>query len=223
MIFNRNDNVKPKVLTLTKTQPQILPGKNQAWLITAEGKVITLDSVQNGTLTVQGNIRINKRVGLLVYNVSDPVKEGLPIVYNTLSTPRGGRYQVVLPDGSKVWLNSASSLHFPTAFIGNLRIVELTGEAYFEVTKNKKKPFLVKVRDMEVKVLGTHFNINAYPDENTIKTSILEGRVKITKGKATALLKSGEQALLSNQESKMKIIDTNMDEVVAWKNGLFQF
>jgi transmembrane sensor len=122
-----------------------------------------------------------------------------------------------------VWLNSASSLHFPTAFKGNLRVVELTGEAYFEVTKNKAKPFLVKVRDVEVKVLGTHFNINAYSEENAIKTSILEGRVKITKGKTIGLVKSGEQALVSNKECEMKIIDTGMDEVVAWKNGLFQF
>jgi transmembrane sensor len=223
VIFNRNVNAKLKGLPLTKTQPRILPGKNQAWLTTADGKVITLDSLQNGTLTVQGNTRINKQDGLLIYNVSDPAKQGLPIVYNTLSTPRGGQYQVVLPDRSKVWLNSASSLHFPTAFKGNLRVVELTGEAYFEVTKNKAKPFLVKVRDVEVKVLGTHFNINAYSEENAIKTSILEGRVKITKGKTIGLVKSGEQALVSNKECEMKIIDTGMDEVVAWKNGLFQF
>ncbi|MEO8415934.1 MAG: FecR family protein [Ginsengibacter sp.] len=223
VIFNKNDDAGLKVLPLTKTQPRILPGKNQAWLTTADGKVITLDSLRNGTLTIQGNTRINKQGGLLIYNVSNPAEPGLPIVYNTLSTPRGGQYQVVLPDRSKVWLNSASSLHFPTAFKEKLRVVELTGEAYFEVTKNNNKPFLVKVRDMEVKVLGTHFNINAYPDESTIKTSILEGRVKITKGKAIGLVNSGEQALLSNKESKMKIIDRNMDEVVAWKNGLFQF
>ncbi len=218
-IFSRNDHAKPKGLPLTKTQPHILPGKNQAWLTIADGNVIILDSLQNGTLTVQGNTTINKQGALLIYNVSDPAKQGLTIVYNTLSTPSGGQYQVVLPDRSKVWLNSASSLHFPTAFKGNQRVVELTGEAYFEVTKNKEKPFLVKVRDMEVKVLGTHFNINAYSDENNIKTSILEGLVKITKGKTTGLLKSGEQGLLSDKESKMKIIDTNMDEVVAWKNG----
>ncbi|MEP6949433.1 MAG: FecR family protein, partial [Ginsengibacter sp.] len=223
VFFNRNDNAKPKVLPFTKTQPHIIPGKNQALLTTSDGKVVILDSMQNGALTVHGNIRINKQDGLLIYNVSELADQGLPILYNTLSTPRGGQYQVVLPDGSKVWLNSASSLHFPTAFEGNLRIVELTGEAYFEVTKNKERPFLVKVGDMEVKVLGTHFNINAYPDENIIKTSLLEGRVKITKGKATGLLQPGKQALLSNGESKMKIIDANMDEVVAWKNGLFQF
>ena len=223
MVFDRKHDTKPKVVRFTEIQSPIVPGKDQALLTTADGKVITLDSVHSGTLTVQGNTRIKKQGGLLIYNVSDPEKQGLPIVYNTLSTPKGGQYQVVLPDGSKVWLNSASSLHFPTAFTRNLRIVELTGEAYFEVAKNNKKPFLVKVRDMEVKVLGTHFNINAYSDEKVIKTSLLEGRVKITKGKATGLLKPGEQALLNNTEDKMKIFNTNMDKVVAWKNGLFQF
>ena len=115
----------------------------------------------------------------------------MPVTYNTLSTPRGGQYQLVLPDGSKVWLNASSSLHFPTAFTGKNREVELTGEAYFEVAKNKEKPFHVKVNDMQVEVLGTHFNINAYEDENAIRTSLLEGSVKITKGATSGFAETG--------------------------------
>jgi transmembrane sensor len=179
--------------------------------------------MQNGTLLQKGATKITKQGGLLIYNDSGSTNQDAPIVYNTLSTPRGGQYQVVLSDGSKVWLNAASSLHFPTSFTGNQRVVELTGEAYFEVTKNKKKPFFVKVGDMQVKVLGTHFNINAYSDESSIKTSLLEGSVKIAKGKVTGLLNPGEQAVLDNQNDKVEIKKVNMDEVMAWKNGIFQF
>lgn len=221
-LVNKKDNVRSAVCLKKKNHSPILPGGNKALLTTSDGSTIILDSMQNGTLTQQGNTKINKQGGLLIYNVSTS-KPGASVVYNTLSTPRGGQYQVVLSDGSKVWLNAASSLHFPSAFTGGQRIVELTGEAYFEVAKNRLKPFLVKVGDMEVKVLGTHFNINAYSDENAIKTSLLEGSVKITKGNVTGLLKPGEQALLNNKEPKIKITLADMDEVMAWKNGLFQF
>ena len=135
-------------------------------LTMSDGSTIVLDSMQNGMLQ-QGNIKINKQGGLLIYNGSASTPQsGAHVVYNTLSTPRGGKYQVVLPDGSKVWLNASSSLYFPTAFTGNIREVVLTGEAYFEVAKNKEKPFRVKVGSMQVNVLGTHFNINAYEDES---------------------------------------------------------
>jgi ferric-dicitrate binding protein FerR (iron transport regulator) len=113
------------------------------------------------------------------------------VSFNTLATPRGGQYKVVLADGSEVWLNASSSLRFPTVFTGNQREVELTGEAYFEVAKNKERPFRVKVGDIQVNVLGTHFNINAYADESAVKTSLLEGSVKIIKGKTSGLLKPG--------------------------------
>ena len=134
----------------------ILPGRNRAVLITSEGKTIVLDSVQNGIIAQIGNNKISKQDGLLIYNASALAKMGTPSTYNTIVTPLGGQYQVVLSDGSKVWLNSGSSLHFPIGFADSQRIVELTGEAYFEVAKNKEKPFLVNVGDIQVKVLGTH-------------------------------------------------------------------
>lgn len=222
ILYKKNDSTA-KMVAVNEKHTSIKPGGNKAVLTTSDGSTIILDSIQNGTVLQKGGTKISKQGGLLIYNISASIKPDVPIGYNTLTTPRGGQYQIVLADGSKVWLNAASSLHFPTAFSGNQRVVELTGEAYFEVAKNKEKPFLVKVGDIQVKVLGTHFNINAYPDENAIKTSLLEGCVKITKGNATGFLKPGEQALLNNKENKVEITNANMDEVMAWKNGLFQF
>ena len=221
--FDKKNDTKAKVLLIAEKHSLVLPGGDRALLTMSDGSIIVLDSMKNGTLAQQGSTNVNKQGGLLIYDTHASSIANAPVVYNTLSTPRGGQYQVVLPDGSKVWLNAASSLLFPTAFTGRQRKVELTGEAYFEVAKNKNKPFLVKVGDMQVKVLGTHFNINAYSDENAIKTSLLEGSVKITKGNATGLLKPGEQALLNNKEDKVEITKANLDEVMAWKNGLFQF
>lgn len=222
-ISDKGYSVKTKVDGITPAFSHILPGGNRAVLITSDGSTIVLDSVQNGTVTQQGNAKINKQAGLLIYDASAFARPGTSTVYNTLSTPKGGQYQVVLSDGSKVWLNAASSLHFPTAFTDSQRIVELTGEGYFEVAKNREKPFLVRVGDVQVKVLGTHFNVNAYGDESAVKTSLLEGSVKITKGNANGILKPGEQAVLNNKDDRLEIGKTDMDAVMAWKNGLFQF
>jgi len=222
-MLNKKDDTNGKVVATNKKHTPIVPGGNRAVLTTSDGSTIILDSLQNGTVIQKGATKISKQGGLLIYNISASTKTDIPVLYNTLSTPRGGEYQVVLPDGSKVWLNSASSLHFPSTFTGNQRVVDLTGEAYFEVAKNKENPFLVKVGDMQVKVLGTHFNINAYSDEDAIKTSLLEGSIKITKGNTSRLLKPGEQAVLENKEGQVEITHANMDEVMAWKKGLFQF
>lgn len=221
------DNIAASIRTSeTKKTLAILPGGNHATLTLADGSTITLDSVKNGSIK-GGSAIINKKGGLLVYDASRS-KAGAPVSYNTLTTPRGGQYQVVLPDGSKVWLNASSSLHFPTAFIGKDREVELTGEAYFEVAKNKNKPFHVKVDGMQIEVLGTHFNVNAYPDENDIKTTLLEGSVKLKSGSASGLLQPGQQGILDKDPDKsggyqIEIKNANMDEVMAWKNRLFQF
>ena len=212
-----------KTVAINEQRHIIQPGGTKAVLTISDGSRIVLDSIQNGTVVHAGSTTISKQGGLLVYKVSNSSTGEETVVYNTLSTPRGGQYQVILPDGSKVWLNAASSLHFPSAFKGEKREVDLTGEAYFEVTKNKKKPFLVRVGDMQVKVLGTHFNINAYGDEGVIKTSLLEGSVKITKGSASGLLKPGQQAVSGTAEDKVEIRNADMNEVMAWKNGLFQF
>lgn len=200
----------------------ILPGGNHAILTMADGSTILLDSIQNGHIH-QGNAIINKQTGLLIYNGQLSSNSGTNVAYNTLTTPRGGQYQVVLPDGSKVWLNASSSLYFPTAFIGKQRDVELTGEAYFEVAKNKEKPFHVKVNGMQIEVLGTHFDVNAYADEDDIKTTLLEGSVKIERGSISGLLKPGQQGVLEKKNNDLEIKKANMDEVIAWKNGLFQF
>ena len=213
------DQITASIAPSEKT-PAISPGGNHAILTIADGSTIVLDSVQKGKI---GNIIINKQNGLLIYDGSLSPKAGAPVTFNTLTTLRGGQYQVVLPDGSKVWLNASSSLHFPTAFIGKQREVELTGEAYFEVVKNREKPFHVNVNGMQVEVLGTHFNINAYSDHDVIKTSLLEGSVKIRKGKLSDLLKPGQQGIFDKKEDKVEIKNVNMNEVIAWKNGLFEF
>lgn len=220
-LFDKKENNKAKLVAVEKKNSPILPGGNRALLTMSDGSTIVLDSIQNGILQ-QSGAKIKKQNGLLIYNGVSSVS-GANVVYNTLSTPRGGQYQVVLPDGSKVWLNASSSLYFPTAFNGPIREVVLTGEAYFEVAKNKEKPFRVKVGDMQVNVLGTHFNINAYKDESSIKTSLLEGSVKLVNGLHTDLLKPGQQAVLNKKEDKVEIRNADMNEVVAWKNGLFQF
>lgn len=203
----------------------VAPGKNKATLILANGKKVILSDAVNGQLAKQAGVIINKnKNGELVYIVH-PVadNEHASVQFNTLQTSRGEQYQVVLPDGSHVWLNAASSLKYPTAFVGSERVVELTGEAYFEVAHNKAKPFKVKTQQQEVEVLGTHFNINAYSDERVIATTLIEGSVKVssTANHKNMIIKPGQQATISDDGLSVKEVDT--DEVIAWKNGYFQF
>jgi ferric-dicitrate binding protein FerR (iron transport regulator) len=147
----------------------------------------------------------------------------MPLQYNTLSTPRGGTYQLVLPDGSKVWLNAASSIRYPTAFTAKQRQVEMTGEVYFEIAPRKNQPFKVKVNEMEVDVLGTHFDINAYTDESAIKTTLLTGKVKVKGGEQVRMLTAGQQVRLNRQGQLNLIRHVDVASVVAWKRGLFYF
>lgn len=217
----------PERTTLKKmaTSPQredILPGGNRAVLTLSNGSVITLDSSAQGLLAHQGNASISKPAnGVINYKLLND--NSASVVYNTLSTPRGGQYQIVLPDGTKVWLNSASSLHFPTSFNGNKREVQMTGEAYFEVASNASKPFLVSVDGMTVKVLGTHFNIMAYDDANVIKTTLLSGSVSVHEAGASELLVPGEQAQITKGGKMSLMENANTGEAIAWKNGLFWF
>ena len=211
-----------------KRNNDIVPGGNKAILTLADGSSIALDSFKNGTLARQGNIQIIKgENGELLYLVDQ--QNSTLAGYNTVSTPRGGKYEIVLSDGSKVWLNAASSLTFPASFKGKARDVTLTGEGYFEISKNKSMPFNVTVNDMRVEVLGTHFNVNAYNDENSISTTLLEGSVKVMKavsgnsGSPAILLKPGEQANLT-EEGNLKINShPNIEEIVAWKDNNFEF
>jgi len=213
---------EPKAKMVSNVFHDAPPGGNRATLTLANGKIIILDSVQNGIIVKMANFEVNKtKDGQLVYHVveNNTQRPG----FNTLSTPRGGQYQVVLPDGSKVWLNAASSIKFPSVFRGKIREVELKGEAYFEVAKNAAMPFKVKSAHAQIEVLGTHFNVRAYDDEKAMKTTLVEGAVKITSGNSTNVLKPGDQAVL-NGDNGMKVInDVDAELETAWKNGLFQF
>ena len=206
------------------------PGGNKAILTLADGSNIVLDSAHNGALTQQGNSKVIKlNNGQLAYQSGAGGKMSAGgqmlanVQYNTIATPRGGQYQVVLPDGTKVWLNAASSLKFPTAFAGDRRRVELTGEAYFEVAKNAALPFIVHSSGSDVEVLGTSFNVNAYDDEETIRTTLLEGSVNVSGGVGHTLLKPGQQAQLDRKGDLRLVADANTEEAIAWKNGYFQF
>ena len=226
-ILNKPVNEQPVAAT-SKLHPQdkLVPGTDKAVLTLANGNQIILDSAGNGALTQQGNIKIIKLDdGRLSYNsLKDKPQE---VLYNTISTPRGGQYQVVLSDGSKVWLNAASSLRFPVSFTGDKRAVALSGEGYFEVAHDAGKPFTVSVNGTEVHVLGTHFNINAYSDEATVKTTLLEGSVKVSKGNTGKMISPGEQAVTGNNDNvvnpEIGVQQVDVDAVTAWKNGRFVF
>lgn len=215
------DNYNAQNKVIKKLQP-ILPGSDKALLTLSDGTTITLDSAKNGQLAHQGKVKIYKSSqGKIMYDATESNGQlQNTFVSNTISTPRGGQYQLVLPDGTKVWLNAASSIKFPTNFYGNERSIELTGEAYFEVAKDKAHPFIVNVNNMQVQVLGTHFNIMAYKDEISTKTTLLEGSVKIIKDKKQQLIIPGEQASVAEG---IKILKVNVAEVMEWKNGNFNF
>jgi len=219
---------KAPVQQITNNRPlknDIAPGGNKAILTLSSGKKIELNSMNNGLLATENATEIKKTADGKIIYTAEGTAYGTPVVYNTVTTPRGGQFGIVLPDGSKVFLNAASSLRYPTAFNGNERKVELTGEAYFEVAHNAAKPFKVSSNGQTVEVLGTHFNINAYNDEAVIKTTLLEGAVRISKDGQQAILKPGDQAQLANLMSDAKITITQVDteNAVAWKNGLFVF
>lgn len=221
--FNRHkqDGIARTEIKKNGYRNDVPPGGDKAILTLADGSTITLDDAKNGTLAQQGATKVIKLSGKLSYNQTDAGDKA--VVYNTISTPRGGQYQIELADGSQVWLNAASSLRFPTAFTGNERTIEITGEAYFEVAKDISKPFIVKVEGASVQVLGTHFNVMAYKDEGTLKTTLLEGSVRFVSGNNASLLKPGQQSQLTN-EGKISVTNgVDVDEVVAWKNGLFHF
>ena len=223
----------PKTDRVTVNKPVIIkdisPGGNKAVLTLADHSTIVLDSAASGKLAQQGRTAIIKsKEGRLEYRPAGGAggKDGANVSYNMLSTPRGGQYQLVLPDGSKVWLNAASSIRYPTAFSGPARQVDITGEAYFEIAKDAHRPFTVRVGSPagekgEVRVLGTQFNVNAYSDEPAVRTTLLEGAVKVTKGAAAATLKPGEQAELQQSGAFRIIPDADVDQTMAWKNGHF--
>jgi transmembrane sensor len=200
----------------------VAPGKNGAILTLMDGSQVVLDSLGNGWLTTQSGTKVQLVNGQLVYEAgaAPPVAVG----YNTMSTPKGRQFQLVLPDGSKVWLNAASSIRYPIVFNGGERKVAITGEAYFEVAHDASKPFRVMVNnETEVEVLGTHFNINAYHNEESINTTLLEGAVRIRNNQQRIVLSPGQQAQVSNQQDIKVVDDVDVEKVMAWKNGVFNF
>lgn len=209
----------------TQVYSAIAPGKNAATLTLADGKKILLTETASGKLASESGVRISKTAeGMVRYEIiaADSVKTGAALKYNTLTTALGQQYQVLLPDGTKVWLNNASSLKYPVCFNNTKkREVELTGEAYFEVAKNARHPFIVKTEQQEITVLGTHFNVNAYNNEPELKTTLLEGSIQINAKDLERVIKPGEQATWSNNQLKVKEIDTEL--AVAWKNNQFMF
>lgn len=211
-----------KELIAEKTAALIVPGGNKAVLTLSNGKQIILNDAANGTLEKNQNFSVEKQKdGLLVFSVKNFTPNNKSTTLNKIETPRGGIYQVILPDGSHVWLNSASSISFPAQFDKTERRVSITGEAYFEVTHDKKRPFRVLSRDQTIQVLGTKFNVNAYSDESSTQTTLLEGSVKVSTPEVSKLLKPGEQAQMRNKQ--VNIMPANIESVMAWKEGFFQF
>lgn len=218
-----NDN---NIKVAIKQSHDINPGGHKAILTLANGKKVILSDQKTGQLATQNSITINKeKDGLLIYDASGSIihSGSDEIAFNTIETPRGGQYQIILPDGSKAWLNAASSIRFPVMFKGNERKVEITGEVYFEVSHNKKMPFRVVSSDQVIEVLGTHFNINAYDDELVSKTTLLEGSVKVYSAnlRESRLLYPGQQSVVS--QSGIKVQRADIEEATAWKNGYFKF
>ncbi|HWK06749.1 MAG TPA: FecR domain-containing protein [Puia sp.] len=200
----------------------VAPGGNKAILTLSNGQTITLTGAQNGQLAAQGKTRITKTAdGQLRY---DPSGKGGSTMMNTVSTPRGGQYQLVLSDGSRVWLNAASSIHYPVAFSDKERKVVITGEAWFEVTPDKSRPFVVTAGEQTIKVLGTQFDIDSYADEPLNKTTLVEGSVQVSKGTNSVILKPGQQSKTEAGDEKLAVVPgIDIDAELAWKSGDFVF
>lgn len=216
---NKTNGVVTAEKTPTPAQ-DILPGGNKATLTLADGTAIILDSAVNGNIAQQGNAAVIKlENGAIKYNLKG--RGAGEIMMNTMSTPRGGQYQLILPDGTKVWLNAASSITYPAVFTGNDRKVKVRGEAYLEIAKDKHKPFFVDIDGRSsVQVLGTSFNINSYADEGIITTTLVDGSVKVNN---TTMLQPGQQAIITLPSRPLRVINANIEQTLAWKNGLFNF
>lgn len=224
LVLNSTDEKELVVSNSQHLQTEIGPGTNKAVLTLGDGSAIVLDEAKNGNLARQGNSKVVKlENGRLAYETERGAAE--EIATNTLSVPRGGQYTLTLSDGTRVWLNAASSIKYPTAFAGAERVVEVTGEAYLEIAKNAKQPFIVRTKGTEILVLGTSFNVNAYADENAVRTTLINGSVKITKSSnaVAAMLLPGQQAETGGNTDGVKVGTVDTEQVLAWKNGFFSF
>ncbi|MGX5819507.1 FecR family protein [Chitinophaga lutea] len=197
------------------------PGGNKAVLILADGSEIALNEADSGRIASQGDALVSKTGhGQLVYQGGG--SQDTTTVYNTIAIPRGGQYSIALPDGSRIWINAASRLRFPVRFSGPERIVELEGEAYFEVARNERQPFRVRTRNMDVEVLGTRFNVNAYADEPTVSATLLEGKVRLHAGGNSSVLTPGWEGTFT-AAAGLATRRADIDRAMAWKNGYFVF
>ena len=223
-------NTKSTQVDYTRHKKQdLIPGSNKAVLTLAGGRTVILNDASKGSIASEGAVAISKAgEGKVVYNSAGTTstQKNYLVAFNTLTTPRGGQYSVTLSDGTKVWLNAASSIKFPTVFNGNSREVEITGEAYFEVAHNAAKPFRVISNNQKIEVLGTHFDVNAYADESDIKTTLFEGKVKVSTKNKNATLYPGQQAQIKTADAEAAIAVNTLqhaEETIAWKNGFFEF
>jgi transmembrane sensor len=216
----------------------VAPGENKAKLVLGNGNVVVLSGIKNGAISEEGGVKVAKQDDKLIYVTPTGKTAGDEVVFNVISTPKGGQYQVVLADGTKVWLNAASSLRFPTSFKGPERRVDISGEAYFEVAKNAAMPFKVFVSpktelspdqpespdQFQVEVLGTSFNVMSYENEKSVNTTLLEGAVRVKKAGEERLLQPGQQARYDrNTLHEIKVSEGDEEQAIAWKNGLFLF
>ncbi|MBX2922135.1 MAG: FecR domain-containing protein [Chitinophagaceae bacterium] len=226
-LFTNGSKRSLDIVASEKDTTWIMPEHNKAMLTLADGSIIALDAVTDGNISEQHGVKVIKIDSALLSYKNNNNHQSQPHApaFNTITVPVGGQYQLILADGSHVWLNSASSLTFPVAFIEEKhRKVALKGEAYFEIAKDASKPFIVGTGNMQVEVLGTHFNVTAYPDEEDIKTTLLEGSVKLSSNNDQTLIRPGEQGiLLHGSTAPFKVGKANIDEVIAWKEGRFRF
>ena len=223
--FSNKETMDAPIMVI---QEDIQPGGDKAVLTLDDGSQIILDEAKMGILASEGSTSVQKKdKGLIAYQTGlDNIRrdDGQPVEvkFNTISTPQGGQYKIVLPDESEVWLNALSSIRFPTSFEGDSRNVDITGEVYFEVKEDTLKPFLVKTPGQTIKVLGTQFNINAYENEPAILTTLVEGSIELVAGNRSIRIQPGQQTV-NDKYNKMNVQKVNTDQVIAWKDGLFQF
>ncbi len=234
LIQNQQQELSPAYTVESRLKQDVDPGTNKAVLTLSDGTVLNLDESKSGVLADQGGAQIKKlEDGEVAYTSAENPQNGNlgENVFNTITIPRGGQYQLVLPDGTKVSLNASSSLKFPVSFTGNSRVVELEGEAYFEVAtvyrknSSQRQPFIVKTSSQQIEVLGTHFNVNAYRNEEVVKTTLVEGKVRVSSivTKETRTLNPGQQTQIAKTGHIRLLKDIDVEEVTAWKDGMFYF
>lgn len=213
----------PRQATVAAKKDEVRPGGARAMLTLANGKTVPLDSAGSQVIQ-QGQVTVYQKGGQLQYNNVAANSPSAGPSYNTLATPRGGFFSITLPDGSKVWLNAASSLKYPVAFQGTERVVELQGQAYFEVAPDPQQPFRVSLaQGAEVQVLGTSFDVMAYANEAAAQTTLVDGAVKIRQAGVQAILKPGQQAVLNQSAHTLQVQPADVNQVTAWKTGFFEF